>query len=249
MSELSPAVDEVTVSNPFARIVTVIIAPSKAFADVKKSPGWWAPFLLASVVGLIYAYVLLHGVGLATLVDQTIHQSSRLESQIASATPEAAAKIRHQIEFNFKFAYVAPVISLVAGLICAGILLATANFGAGGRSTYGQMLGVWFYGSLPLTVYTLLIIAGVYAGAASDPFNINNAIGTNPGFYLTDSELPKPLIALLSSIDIFSIWTAALLAIGISTVAGVKRGAAWAIVLGWWLIYVLLLKVTPAAFG
>jgi hypothetical protein len=229
--------------------VMVFTSPSKAFVDVKKSPGWWAPFVIASVVGLIYAYVLLHAVGLPTLVDQAIHQSSRLDSQMASATPQDAAKIRHQIEFNFKLAYIAPVISLVAGLMCAGIFLATANFGAGGRATFGQMLGVWFYGSLPLTVYTLLVIVGVYAGVASDPFNINNAIGTNPGFYLSDSELPKPLIALLSSIDIFSIWTAALLAIGISTVAGIKRGAAWALVVGWWVVYVLLLKVTPAAFG
>ncbi|WP_263373433.1 YIP1 family protein [Granulicella aggregans] len=249
MTELSPAADEVSVSNPFARIVTVMTAPSKAFADVKKSSGWWAPFVVASVVGLIYAYVLLHAVGLPTLVDQVIHNSPSMEQRIASATPEDAAKIRHQIEFNFKLSYIAPVISLVAGLACAGIFLASANFGAGGKSTYGQMLGVWFYGTLPITVYTLLVIAGIYAGVASDPFNINNAIGTNPGFYLTDSELPKTLVALLSAIDIFSIWTAALLAIGISTVAGIKRGVAWAIVLGWWLIYVLLLKVTPAAFG
>ena len=249
MSELTAAVDHVTVSNPFARMATVFTAPSKAFSDVKKSPGWWAPFLLASVVGLIYAYVLLHAVGLPTLVDQAIHQSAGLESRMASATPEDAAKIRHQVESNFKLSYIAPVISLVAGLMCAGIFLASANFGAGGKSTYGQMLGVWFYGTLPLTIFTLLVIAGVYAGVASDPFNINNAIGTNPGFYLTDSELPKTLIALLSAIDIFSIWTAALLAIGLSTVAGIKRGVAWAIVVGWWLVYVLLLKVTPAAFG
>jgi hypothetical protein len=249
MPELTTAVEEATPSNPFARMVTVITAPSTAFADVKKSSGWWAPFVLASVVGLVYAYMLLHGVGVATLVDQAIHQSSRLESQIASSTPEAAAKIRHQMELNFKFSYLAPVISLVAGLMCAGILLATANFGAGGSASYKQMLGVWFYGSLPITVYSLLVIVAVYAGVASDPFNINNPIGTNPGFYLTDSELPKTLVALLSSIDIFSIWTAALLAIGISTVAGIKRGVAWALVLGWWVIYVLLFKVTPAAFG
>jgi len=128
------------------------------------------------------------------------------------------------------------------------VLLATANFGAGGKATFKQMLGVWFYGTLPLTVFSLLVIVAVYAGAASDPFNIKNAIGTNPGFYLADSELPKMLVPLLSAIDIFAIWTAVLLTIGVSTVAGIKRGAAAVVVVGWWLV-VILLQTAGAAFG
>jgi hypothetical protein len=248
MSELSPAADEVTVSNPFARIVTAIISPSKAFADVKKNSGWWAPFLLASVMGIVFGYVLVAKIGIPALVDGAIHQSTRLQDQLASATPDTAAKIRRQISGQFKFYYVAPVFSLVIGLMSAGVLLAGANFGAGGKATYKQMLGVWFYGTLPLTVFYLLVIAGVFGGAVSDPFNMNNAIGTNPGFYMSDSDLPKMVIALLSSIDLFAIWTAVTLTIGVSIVAEIKRGAAAAVVLGGWVL-VILLKVAGAAFG
>ena len=248
MSELSVAVEETTVSNPFARIVTVFAAPSKAFADVKKSSGWWAPFLLASVVGIVFGYVLIAKIGIPALVDGAIHQSTRLQDQMGSATPETAAKIRSQMSGQFKFYYLSPVFSIVIGLMAAGVLLAAANFVAGGKATYKQMLGVWFYGTLPLTVFYLLVIAAVFGGVASDPFNMNNAIGTNPGFYLSDSELPKMLIALLSSIDLFAIWTAVMLTIGVSTVAEIKRGAAAAVVIGGWVV-VILLKVAGAAFG
>lgn len=248
MPELVTVVDQAEATNPFARLITVFTAPTKAFEGVKAKPAWWVPFLVASVVGIVFGYVLLAKIGIPALVDGVVHQSSRLQDQLASATPEQAAKIRNQLSGQFKYYYVAPVFSIVIALICSGLLLAATNFGAGGKATYSQMLGVWFYGTLPLTLFYLLVIAAVFAGVASDPFNMQNAIGTNPGFYLSDSELPKMLIALLSSIDIFALWTAAMLTIGISTVAGIKRGAAAAVVIGCWVV-VILLKMAGAAFG
>jgi hypothetical protein len=68
------------------------------------------------------------------------------------------------------------------------------------------------------------------------------------GFYLAESELPKTLMPLLSAIDIFAIWTAVLLTIGVSAVAGIKRGAAGVIVFGWWIVFILL-QTVGAAFS
>jgi hypothetical protein len=248
MPELDTAVDQAEGLNPFTRIVTVFTAPSKAFEGVKVRPAWWVPFIVASLVAIVFGFVMVEKIGLTALVDGAVHQSSRLQDQLASATPEQAAKIRNQMSGQFKYYYVAPVFSIVIGLISAGMLLAAANFGAGGKATYGQMLGVWFYGTLPLTVFYLLVVAAIFGGVASDPFNMQNAIGTNPGFYLADSDLPKVLIALLSSIDLFAIWTAVILTIGVSTVAEIKRGAAAAVVCGCWVL-VILLKMAGAAFG
>jgi len=249
MSELAVAATEAPLLNPVQRVVNTFAAPTKTFADVKRSSGWWVPFLLAAVVGVLYAYVLINKVGLATLVEGVLHASPAMESRMASATPEQSAAIRHSIETQFKFSYAAPVLSLLGGLAAAGVLLATANFGAGGKATFKQMLGVWFYGTLPLTAFTLLVIAAVYGGVAGDSFNIKNPIGTNVGFYLTGSELPKTLMPLLSAIDIFAIWTAWLLTIGVSTVAGIKRGAAAAVVFGWWVLFILLSTAGAAISG
>ncbi len=71
-------------------------------------------------------------------------------------------------------------------------------------------------------------------------FNMKNPVGTNIGYYLMGGESPKWLVELLSAADIFSIWTAIVLAIGVSTVAGIKRGAAAAVVVGWWLLAIVL---------
>ena len=248
MSELVPDSVETPLLNPVQRIINTFTAPTKTFEDVRRSSGWWVPFLVAAVVGLLYSFVLLHKVGLPALVDGVIRQSPALESRIASATPEDAARIHSSIETQFKFLYVGPLISLLAGLAVSGILLATANFGAGGRATYKSMMGVWFYGALPLVVFYVLVIAAIYGGVAGDNFNIKNPIGTNIGFYLADSDLPKTLMPLLAAFDIFAIWTAILLTIGVSTVSGIRRGAAAAVVFGWWIVFILL-QTVGAAFS
>ena len=109
-------------------MVDTFIAPTKTFTDVLRDSSWWLPYLIGAVLGLMFAYVILHKVGLPTLVDGVIRNSKMLEDQIANSTPDVVAKIRGRIETNFKFAYAAPVIGLVIGLICSGILLGTSNF-------------------------------------------------------------------------------------------------------------------------
>jgi hypothetical protein len=234
--------------NPLQRVADTFVAPEKTFADVKKGANWLLPFLIAAVVGLVYAFTIVHKIGLPTLVDGLIHQSSALEDRLANATPEQATAIRASLEMQFKFLYAGPVFSIIFGLIGAGVLLATANFVAGGRATFKQMLGVWFYGTLPLTLFYLLVSVAVGAGLGGDQFNMKNPMGTNIGYYLMGGESPKWLVELLSAADIFSIWTAIVLTIGVSTVAGIKRGAAAAVVVGWWFL-VIVLKVVGAAIG
>jgi hypothetical protein len=248
MSELAAATAEAPLLNPVQRLVNTFAAPTKTFEDVRRSSGWWVPFLVAAVVGVFYSFVLLHKIGLPALVDGVIRQSPALESRIASSTPDVAARIHSSIETQFKFLYAGPVFSVLIGLAVSGILMATANFGAGGRATFKAMMGVWFYSSLPLVVFYLLVIAAIYGGVASDPFNIKNPIGTNIGFYLSEADLPKTLMPVLAAMDLFAIWTAVLLTIGVSTVAGIKRGAAAAIVVGWWII-VILFQTAGAAFS
>jgi len=227
---------------PLGRIANIFVAPANAFAEVKRLPAWWFPYLIAVVFGLLYGYTILHKIGVPTLVDGIIRQSPSLQDRIAGSTPPQAQAIRTAIASQTTIAlYVFPAVgSLIVGLIVAGVLLAAANFGAGGRATYGQMLGVWFYGALPLVLFFILVTIAVSAGLGGDQFNLKNPLGTNIGYYLMDGDSPKWLIALLSAVDLFAIWTALLVTLGVSAVAGIKRGAAAAIVFGGWFLWVLI---------
>lgn len=223
-----------------ARVVDAYIAPSKTFNDIRRNASWWLPFALTAVLALLFSYVVIHKIGIPTLVDGVIRQSGALEEKIANSSPEQAVALRHGMEMQFKFMYVAPVFMLVVGLLCSAIFLGTANFVFGGRATYKQMLAVWFHGTLPLAIASLLTIVTVFAGISGDAFNIKNAVGTNVGYYLMDGSTPRWLVTMLSSVDLLAIWAALLLTLGVSTVAGIKRGSAAVVVFGWWGLYVLV---------
>jgi hypothetical protein len=249
MSEQVMVSHDGPVLNPLQRVVDTFVAPEKAFADVKRGAHWWFPFLIAAVVGLVYAFTIMHKIGLPTLVDGVIHQSSALEDRLANMSPEQASAARLGIQMRIRILLDStPVLGLLAGVVVAGVLLGTANFVAGGKATFKQMLGVWFYGSLPLTAFYVLVMAAVSAGLGGEQFDLKNPVGTNIGYYLAGGDSPKWLVELLSAADIFSIWTAVVLTIGVSTVAGIKRGAAAAVVVGWWFLFIVL-KVVGAAIG
>jgi len=232
-----------------ARVVDAYVAPTKTFNDIRRDASWWLPFVLICIVSFIFAYTCLHKVGLPTLVDSVIHSNASLADRIANATPDQAAKIRSSIEMQFKFMYVAPIIILIAALIISGIFLGTANFAFGGRARYGQMLAVWFYGTLPLLFISILTIITLFAGMQSDNFNIKNTVGTNIGYFLQGGDSPHWLVTLLSSFDVFAIWSAILLTLGVSIVAGIKRSAAAIVVFGWWAIYALCQTAISAVTG
>jgi hypothetical protein len=232
-----------------ARFIDTFIAPSKTFNDIRRNASWWLPFVIVCILSFAFAYTVLHKVGLPTLVDSIIHQNASLSDRIANSPPDQVARIRSSIEMQFRFMYVAPVIILIVGLIVSGIFMATTNFGFGGRVKYGQMAAVWFYGTLPLLFISILTIITLYAGMQSDNFNIKNTVGTNIGYFLQGGETPRWLVTLLSSFDVFAIWSAMLVTMGISIVAGIKRSSAAIIVFGWWALYVLLQTAMTAITG
>ena len=231
------------------RVVDTFIAPSKTFTDILRSASWWLPVILVAALSICFAYVVLHRIGLPTLVDSIIHSSASLEDKLTNSPPEQAVAMRNGIAMQFRFMYFYPVLAVIFGLLISAVLLATANFGFGGRATYPQMLAVWFYGTLPLSFIALLTIITIYAGMTNDMFNIKNAVGTNVGYYLQGGAAPKWLVALLSSVDVFAIWTALLLTMGISIVARIKRSSAAVVVFGWWFLYVLFQAIVAGVSG
>jgi Yip1 domain len=219
------------------RITNTFIAPGKTFADINRSASWWLPWLLSAVVSLLYSAIVITRVGMETIIDGIIAHSPRLATQLAQ-NPLLEPKVRDSIAASMKLMWVSPILSIIVALAIASLFLGSANFIFGGRATYTRLLAVWYYASLPLLIYFLIIILMAAFGLTGENFYIKNPIGTNIGFYLDGTSVPAPIIALLTALDVFSIWTAVLLTLGISTVAGIRRSSAAIVVFGWWLGYI-----------
>ena len=132
-----------------------------------------------------------------------------------------------------------PIFALIVDAAIAGVLLATINFGFGGKATFWEAFAVTWYGGLPGLIKVVLGIAALLAGLAPETFNSRNFAGTNIGYYLNQEETPKALYSLATSLDALTIWTLVLVSIGISIVAGTKRSSGYIAVFAWWALLIL----------
>ena len=71
-----------------------------------------------------------------------------------------------------------------------------------------------------------------------DGFTFQNPVATNPAYFLHPADSPV-LYSVLTSFDVFLIWTLALTAIGFTCVGKIKTSTAFAVVFGWWLLFTL----------
>jgi hypothetical protein len=99
-----------------------------------------------------------------------------------------------------------------------------------------------------MNIKFILGIIAIFAGLAPDSFIVNNPVGSNIGYYLS-TDAPKWLTSLCMHIDLFEIWSIVLTVIGVSVVAKVSKGKAAAVVVGWWILFILIGVGVAAAQG
>ena len=243
MSDISvpvaPAVPQGPGLTQVQRVIYTFTAPSKTFTDIKRSTSWWLPFVLTIVFGYGLFGAIQAKVGWEQVAENSIKQNPKQAEQMEKQTPEQRATtmkitvVATQVSFG-----ALPLFALIGTAIIAGVLLATINFGFGGKVTFWQAFAVVFYAGLPGLFKMLLGIIALFVGLDPESFNVKNFAGTNIGYYLAP-DTPKLLMSLATSIDITTIWTLVLASIGISIVAGIKRSSGYIAVFGWWIVIVL----------
>ena len=224
------------------RVAAIFSAPSKTFEDIKRgNRSWWLPFIILAIVGYILFAAVTTKIGMQQVVDNQIHLNPSQEEKLAQAPPESRETAKKISLYVTEGIFIANPLLVLAGIaICSLVLMATINFGFGGRAKFGSVFAMWMYASLPGVIKVLLGVIVIYAGAAPESFNIKNYAPTNIGAFLNPLDTNKALYALASSLDIITIWTMVLLGIGIATVAGVKRSSGYIAVFGWWAVIVLI---------
>lgn len=230
------------------RVVDTFVAPSKTFSDVRRSASWWLPWIIGVVVTLIFGMAVQQKIGWDKTYDNILRQTPAQQQRIESLTADQQAHAKQMGANITKYIFWGtPLLGLLVALISAAVLLATINFGFGGTAKFGQMFAVWMYGTLPWAIQGLLGIITVYLGVDPDSFNLKNFVGTNIGYYLPQ-DISKPIMALGTALDIFTIWALVLLTIGCAIIGNVKKGKAATAVFGWWVIIVAV-KMVGAMFS
>lgn len=231
------------------RVVDTYIAPKKTFDDIRRSASWWLPFLIGVVITYAFMFAVQSKVGWDQVVQNNLRENPKQMEQMEKAPPDQQAKTLRIITMTTKGIFIAfPLLTLIVAAICSGIFMLSCNFGLGGRGTYSQYLAVWMYAALPLAIHGLLTIILLFAGGGGENFRLDNPVGTNAGFYLDPTTSPW-LIKLLTSFDLFQLWSLALLSLGCAAVARISVKSAAMVVFGWWLLWTLCMVGIAAVRG
>jgi hypothetical protein len=230
------------------RVVDTFVAPSKTFTDLLRSTNWLLPILLYMLVSAGFAFAVDKKIGYDAVTEQAIQQSQTAQDRMASLSPADRALAVHRQSVGTKYvSYVGGIFFLIFGLIAALLNWATINFGFGAKTTFGQNFALQMYASLPLIIKSLLSIILVYAGVGTENFNMRDPVGTNLGFYMTDSA--AWIKTALAFFDIFGLWALALGVIGLACISGKSKGQAAIVVFGWWLVLLFVATGLTAAFS
>jgi len=232
-----------------ARIINTFIAPSKTFTDLRRSAAWWAPFLLMTIVSVIFVYTAGQKIGFRKIMENQMQTQPKAQARLeALPADQRERQMEGGAKFTQVFSYCFPILTLIIWLIIATALFATFKVAAGADVSFGVSLAIVIYAALPLMLKTILAIISVLAGLNPDSFSFQNPAATNPGYFMNPAD-GVFAYGLATALDIFMIWTLVLTAIGFTCVSKVKKGTSFAIVFGWWALLTLAVTGLGAAFS
>jgi len=227
-----------------ANVIDIVISPGVAFERLRQAPVWAWAFLVATLLGIAGSLLLIPAILHA--LEQTLPAQLAANPAIAALPPEqqrekiaaALALTRTMASVNWIFF---PLVLLFSALIQA-LLMTIVNAVTRGEGSFAKFF------ALSITVgvigagfssLTLGVIAEL-RGPAS--FEDASAVqGVVPSLALLVPGARGALAGFLAPLNVFNIWAAALLALGMIAVGRIPRVAAWATA--------VLMLLCAASFG
>lgn len=219
------------------RLANVFLDPRAAFADIAVRPRPWVPLGIMIAMALVFVACFSQRVGWERYLRQKAETTPQFQ-ELPSEQRERA--IEMQLKFVPYAAYVGPVVGFTGiVLVVAGGVFAMFKL-MGGTIAFKEMFSITAYAFLPAALERLAAIGVVFLKSPDD-FDLESPTVLNLGAFLDPTASSKWVISLASSVDVFAIWTAILIAVGITVTA--KRasfGQALMAVIVPWVVWIVL---------
>lgn len=231
--------------NSFGRVFGVLFSPKATFESIARRPTWFLPLLIVSLISLGIIGLFGHRVGWRAFFEKQMANSSRVQQMPAD---QQERTLQMQVKYGPPYIYAIGAISpAIAGVAIAAVFLGLFNLIFGTKLNFKTSLAIVAYSWMPGLVSGLL---GVLILFLKDPSNVDlqNLIASNVGAFLS-SDSPKWLIALGTSLDLFTFWIMILMAIGYSVAAPKKLSFAKAFIsifVAWFLVVLVRVGVAAA---
>ena len=214
--------------------IDILYQPSAVFD--RRREGKFGMALLAIVILTTVLFFALRN-GLAPVMDaEMAKQAAAMAAKNPQITPEQIAASQGMME---KFAVVGYVIFVPVGIVIIAALLWLAGKVVDAKVAFAAAMMIATYSWFPRIIE---MIINAVQGLLLSPESINSrySVQLGPARFLDSASTSPVLLTFLGGIDLFTIWTTALMAIGLSVVARVPRSRGVIAAVAIWFVMMLL---------
>jgi Yip1 domain len=231
-----------------SRLVGALIAPTKTFESIAQRPTWVLVMVILTLATIGGGWLAMQHTDLATSTRQQIEK--QLEQSHTTMTPE---EIDNRVEMVTKISNVTslagPVVFVPATFLLIALVFWVGLKLVGGEMRYPVSFSIALHAMLPSLVAAIISIPILLGRGLMSVDEIRRGVvASSPAAFAPEGTSPV-VISLLSSLDLFSFWTLALLIIGYRAGTRLRTGLVAAVVLSIWVLYVLgktgLIAVLP----
>jgi hypothetical protein len=228
----------------FQNLIDVYFSPREAFTRIVRNPSFVLPFVAYLVLVLGFTGVWMSKMEPREFMKTQLEESGqwdRIPAEQREAILESASGRMKT------FGWIGPIVfTPLMLLVTAAALLFIFRFFFASEVVFKQAFAVvtWTFFAVALVTTPLLLLVLQLKG----DWNVNpqDVVQANLALLLDKSTAAKPLWALLSSIDVFSLWMVFLFAAGFGVASRKATGSAlWGVAIPW--VLIVLGKVGWAA--
>jgi hypothetical protein len=236
----TPAPDAGPEPNSFQRIIGVLFSPDATFASIARKPDWVVPLVLIMILALGNGFLIASRIDFGAPAREAMAQNKNMTQEQMDRAEKMSVGMGKVAKF------IAPVIMVIVFLVVAGALLLAVRL-MGGEGDFKQAFSVTCYAWLPNVLQSIILTIVILAKGLTgiNPQTIPTILRSNLGF-LVDMKTQPMAFALLSSLDLFTIWVVVLLVIGFAYVGRISKTKSAVAVVSLWAVTICF-KLVPAA--
>ncbi len=231
-------------------LLNIFMEPGRTFEDLRKKPRFILGLILIALLSSASVFGLYQKIG-EDGVRRSVNEQLDRSPQTANMPPEQRQGV---MSINMTIQKWMPLIVLVIVAISIFIIGLFYFLGAkafGGNGGFLHAVSVVVYSWIPPAVVGFIANVIVLLLKSADEIDLTAAqrglVQANPSI-LVDGKTQPVLAAILSTFDVFLIWGWILAAIGLRITNKISTGSAWAVVVIFGLVG-LLMKVVGAFFS
>lgn len=234
----SPAPEAQAAISPFGRIIGVFFSPGATFEDIVRKPSWVLPVVLLTLLSVGVSFSINQRINWREFMSQQIEKSPGAANMSAEQKEQ---RIEGGAKFSPPFTYAIGLLGpIIITLLVALVMWGSYNLLGGADTNFGTSFSITSHAFLTGLVSSPLFILILYLKPVGS-VDLDNPVAANLAAVVPDDSA-KWLVALCKSIDIFSIWTLILLAMGFAATnrKKLKGSKAFSIAFTVWAVFVVL---------